>query len=160
MQIILLTHERELSRRTNTGQLALRARDDLSIERIVWKRSEPSPELLRLINREEVALLYPVSETRSEVSEVASVVEVQNFILLDGTWQEARKMYNRSPYLHPLPRVDLNIRHASRFNLRRNQRDGCLCTAETVIEVLRAKGEDLTAQDVTARFTRFLAENA
>ncbi|MBY6191236.1 DTW domain-containing protein [Microbulbifer agarilyticus] len=158
MEIILLTHERELAKPTNTGKLALVGEAAAVVRRVVWKRTEPDVQLLQLLQRADTGLVYPSSEVHEEnaATESLSVEDCQTFILLDATWQEARKMFNRSAYLNSAPRVELTPGRPSRFNLRRNQRDGGLCTAECVIEILRAKGENSAAEELEARFSEFL----
>ncbi len=37
------------------------------------------------------------------------------FILLDGTWSEARKMFRKSPYLEHLPVLSLAPEQLSRY---------------------------------------------
>ena len=154
MKIYLLTHERELDRPTNTGRLTLDAgcaADDI-VERIVWSRVAPSAKLLYALKAPGTGLLYPVSEVPGE--EIA-LEECDHLILLDATWQEARKMFNRSPYLHHVKRVALDVTEASRYTLRRNQRQGGLCTAECVIEILRSKGHVKLAARIQGRFDHF-----
>ncbi|WP_318247433.1 MULTISPECIES: tRNA-uridine aminocarboxypropyltransferase [Microbulbifer] len=159
MEIILLTHERELAKPTNTGKLALVGEAAAVVRRVVWKRTEPDVQLLQLLQRADTGLVYPASEVHggNASTEPLSVEDCQTFILLDATWQEARKMFNRSAYLNSALRVELTPGRPSRFNLRRNQRDGGLCTAECVIEILRRKGELVAAADLEARFSEFLA---
>jgi DTW domain-containing protein YfiP len=125
--IYLLTHARELQKRSNTGQLALNAFPD-RVKRVIWERTSPNPELLSIIEHANVALVYPSSE--SEPS--SALIECEHFVILDATWQEARKMVNRSPYLHSLPKVTLLPKSSSVFTIRRNQLEGGLCTAEAV----------------------------
>ena len=154
MQIILLTHERELTRASNTGALVLDVtgtRPQL-VRRVLWQRTSPDPELLAIIESGHAAVVYPTSEAAGTPTEV---VDCETFILLDATWQEARKMFNRSPYLHKVPRVDLESGVASRYVLRRNQKEGCLCTAECVMEILRGKGYTDMAEEIEARFLQF-----
>jgi len=43
------------------------------------------------------------------------------FILLDGTWAEAGKMFRKSPYLDGFPMLSLNPDQPSRYKLRRFQ---------------------------------------
>jgi DTW domain-containing protein YfiP len=78
-----------------------------------------------------------------------------HLVLIDATWQEARKIYNHSPYLRAAPRVVLEANTASSYRLRRNQPEGGLCTAECVIEILRKQGEDNAADRLEAAFTQF-----
>lgn len=151
MKIYLLTHERELDRPTNTGSIALSVAggDGGLVQRVTWSRTSPSQQLLSVLSSDSSGLLYPQSEIAGPEMPLK---ECEHFVLLDGTWQEARKMYNRSPYLHPVGRVSLNVTEASRYTLRRNQRQGGLCTAECVIEILRRKGHGDLATRIQARF--------
>lgn len=148
--IHLLTHERELSKPSNTGKLALDALPDL-VHRTLWQRKQPAPELLRLLTKESVALVYPVDKSESTAPEV-ELASVEHYVLLDGTWQEARKIYNRSPYLQSLPVCRLPDAEPSRFIGRRNQRDGGLCTAECIIALLLARGMGVEADRLERAF--------
>lgn len=135
MKIILLTHERELTKGTNTGRLVKDILGD-NAEVIVWKRKEPDERLVNILALKQAALLYPNLESESE----ASSHKQKNFdylVILDATWQEARKMFNRSSYLNQAEKVSLTISKPSEFKLRRNQIEGGLSTVECVIELLR-----------------------
>ncbi|SHE92361.1 DTW domain-containing protein [Microbulbifer donghaiensis] len=149
MRITLLTHERELHRKTNTGALALAQCGNL-VERVVWARREPDPALVTSIEAGEAVLVYPAAD-----SAPARLEDFSHVILIDATWQEARKIYNRSPYLQGSPQVAIESDAASSYRLRRNQPDGGLCTAECVIEILRRHGEDTAADRLEAAFTQF-----
>tara|TARA_R110002167_G_scaffold268090_1_gene474654 strand:- start:1319 stop:1789 length:471 start_codon:yes stop_codon:yes gene_type:complete len=143
MKFILLTHERELIKGTNTGRLV---KDILGndAEIIVWKRKEPDERLVKLLALKQAALLYPNLESES----AASSHKKMNFdylVILDATWQEARKMFNRSSYLNQAERVSLDISKPSEFKLRRNQIEGGLSTVECVIELLRLDNNIQTA---------------
>lgn len=144
MKIYLLTHERELQRKTNTGQLVLEVLGTRA-ERVLWQRRHPDPGLLQLAKENRLALIYPVGE-----GECVSLDAVENSVLIDATWQEANKIYNRSPYLQALPKIKIEAAHGSSYGLRRNQKKHGLCTAECVIELLgmsRRVGETEQLQD-------------
>src|SRR6187431_788051 len=126
MKIFLLTHERELLRTSNTGVLAKQIAPEI-VERIVWTRNTPNSSLLDTINGGNTVLLYPADD-----EDVAPIESFENIILLDATWQEARKMFNHSPYLKNLPRAHIKPRLVSQYQLRRNQPEEGLCTAECV----------------------------
>jgi DTW domain-containing protein YfiP len=68
------------------------------------------------------------------------------FILLDGTWAEARKMFGRSPCLDPLPVLSLQPGEASRYRLRRSRRDDHFCTSEVAAQCLGLAGDHLAGQ--------------
>lgn len=156
MKLILLTHSREIHKASNTGQLVQLLVSNT--QTIVWQRTQPDPSLLKLISEGNTALLYPADndlcESDSLVSDVASF---ENYILIDSTWQEARKIFNRSPYLQPLPRIQLSADGGSNYNLRRNQVEGGLCTAECVIELLRVCSLDGVADELEGAFLEFLS---
>lgn len=149
MKIFLLTHERELLRTSNTGVLAQSVAPEI-VERIVWARNAPNSSLLDTINHENTVLLYPVDD-----EDDAPIESFENFILLDATWQEARKMFNHSPYLKSLPRAHIKPRQVSQYQLRRNQPEGGLCTAECVADILIAKNHIDIAERLDAAFTIF-----
>lgn len=67
------------------------------------------------------------------------------FILLDGTWPEARKMFRKSPYLDNLPILSLIPEHYSRYQLRRSTNNMHLCTAEVAALCLTLANENLAA---------------
>ena len=149
MKIFLLTHEREFKRPTNTGSLAL---DDSNgiVERILWERVNPNKDLVSLIENNEALLLYSKGESSSTV-----IDEYENIIIIDGTWQESQKIFNKSTYLQNAPQFTLNAPHDSAYTLRRNQPKGGLCTIECIIEVFRMKGQEKMASDLELKFKKF-----
>lgn len=167
MQIILLTHERELSRKTNTGQLALAAFPE-EVKSIVWSRTAPDNDLVAMLASQQAKLLFPASDTEhtgpidhnaldtvlaepalsnaqaflapAQSTVIAELMPSQ-VVILDATWQEARKMLRQSPYLKTAARVSLPpLMPESAFILRRNQQEGGLCTAECIIALWRQCG--------------------
>jgi DTW domain-containing protein YfiP len=72
------------------------------------------------------------------------------FILLDGTWAEARKMFGRSPYLDGLPVLSLQPDQISQYKLRRSRRDDHFCTSEVAALCLNLAGEHVAEQTLAA----------
>jgi len=149
MKITLLTHAREVSKKTNTGQLVQKVIPNT--QTIIWQRTEPDVTLLQQLTLNKTALLYFVDETES----TANINDYEHFILIDSTWQEARKIFNRSAYLQTLPKIKLSNNQNSKYHLRRNQVEGGLCTAECVIELLREKKQFDIADKLSALFAKF-----
>lgn len=172
MHIILLTHQRESLKKTNTGQLVL-LQSGIDVTRIIWNRSSPDAWLLRIIAMGSVFLLYPEYVNSDQLSpdqlsgstdslesddidcRQASTSQT-SFIIIDSTWQEARKIFNRSPYLASVPRITLAPSKKSLFNLRRNQITGGLCTAESVVALLRMNHHNHLANKLETDFYRFV----
>ena len=167
MKIFLLTHERELHRGTNTGSLALGSSNNI-VEQIVWERVNPNKDLVRLIEHNEAVLLYSQAESspEGELSVAASssvslpvssvlIEEYENIIIIDSTWQEAKKIFNHSPYLKDAAQFTLKTTNDSLYKLRANQPKGGLCTIECIIEVLRLKGQEEIAAELSMKFAQF-----
>ncbi|WP_133407924.1 DTW domain-containing protein [Parashewanella tropica] len=152
MNIILLTHQREVSKKTNTGALVV---EELGTKAsvVVWERTNPDHKVLQHIEKGTAALLYPTEDSQV----VSKESDFETYIVLDGTWQEAQKMYNKSPYLKALPKVKIETSAQSIYQLRRNQRQNGLCTAESVIELLKAKGSSTAADQLQSKLIEFVA---
>ena len=101
-----------------------------------WARTEVDPALLALLRdpQWQPYVVFPntFAEPSRVVSDVASTPPHRRplFILLDGTWDEARKMFRKSPYLDRFPVLSLHPEQLSRYTLRRSQTEAHFCTAE------------------------------
>jgi len=150
LKIYLLIHKKELDRKTSTSIVVKSVLKERS-ETIVWERTKPDPRFATELMVEDTVLVYK-DESGISAQELG---EIKNFILLEGTWQEARKIYNRSPYLKKFRVLSINSECKSEYKLRRNQVEAGLSTAEAVIEILRYKGENGTATDLYEAFSGF-----
>jgi len=168
-RFFLLVHPQELAKPTNTGHLLLTGLP--GSEYAAWSRVEPPVTLLeRLVEPGwRPYLLFPEDAVQAAVEVVAADQLWQDcssslslpqprplFILLDGTWQQARKMYRQSPYLQRLPLVSLSPAQASQYHLRRNLQAGHLSTAEVAAELLRNLGQEVLGQRLLAHLRLFL----
>jgi len=151
MKFTLLTHFKEFEKRSNTGRVVLDVLGNAA-EQLRWDRLNPPAGLVEEIEAGGVALVYP--GTAGEVD--GDLAGIGHFVIIDGTWHEARKIFQRSPYLRKLRRVCLKPVAKSAYNLRKNQKDACLCTAECVIEILRSKGRIEEAEQLHASFLAFI----
>ncbi|MDO3384657.1 tRNA-uridine aminocarboxypropyltransferase [Gilvimarinus sp. SDUM040013] len=134
MIITLLTHPHEFSKTTNTGRLActrLTIQAATACYRVPWQRKQPNQDLLARLKKHSSGLMYP-SPDAIKLSTKASPSLPEHIVIIDSTWQQARKIYNHSPYIQELPCYALTDTEASRFTMRRNQLEGGLCTLETV----------------------------
>lgn len=173
-ELVLLSHETELRRATNTGQL-VRAVAELAANsaleatseqwrcrQISWQRRVPDADLLLAIKCQPYVLLYPSPQARQLrfdqplwPQQITAAERPAGVILLDATWQQAQKMYNQSPYLQQLPHWQAVAAYQSVFNLRRNQRAGAWCTAETVALLWQAWGASAPAEALWQAFRQF-----
>ncbi len=137
---------------SNTGQLVQSVISDCKT--IIWQRTQADKGLLQLIEAGNIALVYPAEESLPASTELHCF---EHFIIIDSTWQEARKIYNRSPYLQQLPRIQLACK-PSVYHLRRNQIKNGLCSAECAIELLRGNANFAQLDKLEQAFKAFLAQ--
>jgi len=153
----LLTHHNELYKPTNTGRLIL---DSIAQTRIFeWSRTEPSPDLLAALQDERYSpcLVFPSGDdyVHRMLERVPGGERIPAFIILDGTWRQARRIFRHSRYLHHLPVIEPNRKRSSRYKLRRSTDDAHLCTAEVAIALLEQVGAREAAAHLEGYFERF-----
>uniref|UniRef100_A0A0E0D2W4 tRNA-uridine aminocarboxypropyltransferase n=1 Tax=Oryza meridionalis TaxID=40149 RepID=A0A0E0D2W4_9ORYZ len=91
------------------------------------------------------ALLFPCQRA---ISIDASDCQLQHFIVLDGTWAKAQRMYHENPWLQLLPHVKLESDGVSLYSeVRHEPRAGCLSTIESIVVAMRKLGEDAKGLD-------------
>lgn len=158
MIIWLLTHSEELKKKTGTGKLVEEIMgSDCKV--ITWSRVEPSPDIVNL-SPDNSLLIYPNNNVESAPSNNVEsapsntkLLNIENIIVIDGTWQQAQKMYNQSSYLKKFTHYEIkDIK--SVYSKRRNQKTIGLCTAEVAIHLLNECSHPL-ATALQSRFTEF-----
>jgi hypothetical protein len=157
--VCLLMADIETLKPSNTGWLVADVVADTFA--FGWARTDTDPALLALLSDpqwqpcvvfpgqyaapERVVHTVPQAETFPDGSGKRPL-----FILLDGTWAEARKMFGRSPCLAHLPVLSLQPDLASQYKLRRSRRDDHFCTSEVAALCLGLAGERLAEQTLEA----------
>ena len=160
MKIWLLTHQRETLKQSNTGQLVQQQLGP-DCETIIWQRKQAEPRLLSLLEENNIALLYPESELQKlkhkheDQSSDDTNQHYENFVIIDSTWQQAKKIMNKSPYLQAMPSLALQVDQPSAYKLRRNQKTEGLCTAEVAIALLKQHQQVTQAEKLLAAFEDF-----
>ena len=155
----ILSSEREFYRPSNTARLLKLINPD-STEIFLWERTKSPEQLLKNISMEKYTafVLFPTENEELENRKVEFKLtdKIPAFIILDGTWKEARKIFRKSGFLKMLPIVSLESNNASRYDLRRGATEGNLCTIEAAIEILRMNGEIETSQIIDDYYNLFL----
>ncbi|MES2840437.1 MAG: tRNA-uridine aminocarboxypropyltransferase [Pseudomonadota bacterium] len=122
-----------------------------------WSRTAVDPDLLALLAdpQWQPVLVFPgeFAPSGRVVTELPPAGEGGKkplFVLLDGTWSEARKMFRKSPYLDHLPVLSLHPDQVSNYRLRRSARESHFCTSEVAALCLALAGETHAAQSLAA----------
>ncbi len=120
-----------------------------------WARTEVDPALLALLAdpQWQPYVVFPGEFVAAQrvVTEVIPVDGKRSlFVLLDGTWPEARKMFRKSPYLDHLPVLSVQPERLSSYRLRRSRRDDHFCTSEVAALCLELANEAHAAEVLDA----------
>jgi len=166
LHIVLIQHAREQSRPTATAPLLNHAsvKPHLQVEHWIWSGRKDAAAIGRRIAKlpRQPRLLWTDGGSPSAAAHLATpdsphgpttgVSHDAIYIVLDGTWQEARSIYRKTPALYSLPRFTLDSATSS-YVLRgdfgwrdRFSGDGAtgrelLCTAEVGAALLELAGE-------------------
>ncbi|MES2047801.1 MAG: tRNA-uridine aminocarboxypropyltransferase [Pseudomonadota bacterium] len=154
--VCLIMAEHETLKPSNTGWLIADVVPDTMA--FGWARTTVDPALTALLAdpQWQPYLVFPGEFVAPErvITQLLPETNAENkrplFILLDATWQEARKIFRKSPYLNHLPVLSLTPEQLSRYRLRRAQKEDHLCTVEIAALCLAQAGETLAAQTLEA----------
>ncbi|MBC3249957.1 DTW domain-containing protein [Serratia fonticola] len=143
---------------SNTGRLIADILPDTLA--FTWSRTEIDPGLLAAINdpTRQPYVVFPASYAdadRPVVSSLPTGGKPPLFIMLDGTWSEARKMFRKSPYLNQFPVFSLNVLASSDYLLRVASRPEQHCTAEVAAALLQQAGDEQAATGLSQHFNYF-----
>ncbi|ELY5854227.1 tRNA-uridine aminocarboxypropyltransferase [Cronobacter malonaticus] len=154
----LVMFDTEPMKPSNTGRLIADILPDT--EAFQWSRTEPPAALLELVANPDYqpVVVFPASYAdagREVLTAPPRTGKPPLFIMLDGTWTEARKMFRKSPYLDALPVMSVDLTRVSAYQLREAHADGQYCTAEVAIALLDGAGDTAAAQGLSDHFALF-----
>ncbi|MGL9720729.1 tRNA-uridine aminocarboxypropyltransferase [Symbiopectobacterium sp.] len=154
----LIMFDTEPLKPSNTGRLIADILPDT--QAFLWSRTEPDPALLAALQTSDyqpylVFLADEAEPSRQVLHRLPDNAKPPLFVLLDGTWPEARKMFRKSPYLDALPILSLAVESLSRYQLREASSAGQHCTAEIAAALLQQAGDNDASQGLLNHFDSF-----
>ena len=159
---LLLMYDDEILKPSNTGRLIADIIPDTHA--YIWSRTEPNSDMLALLADPtwQPIVIFPAEYATAERTLMSPpIVTYLNegkrplFILLDGTWAQAKKMFRKSPYLDSLPVLSFSPEKLSQYIMRKATKDNQLATAEVASLVLDSLGEVENAHLLTLLFSTF-----
>ena len=107
---VLLMYDTEVLKPSNTGKLIADLIPDTYA--FLWSRTEKNNELQALLDDEkwQPYVVFPQEYGDAEREVINTSINTTSqkrplFIMLDGSWREAKKMFRKSPYLDKYPLV-------------------------------------------------------
>ena len=154
----LVMFDSEPMKPSNTGRLIADILPDT--EAFGWSRTDPDPALLAVVQNPDLQplVVFPHSYAdpgRPVLHAPPLSGKPPLFIMLDGTWTEARKMFRKSPWLDALPVMSVNLTRPSNYLLRVAHAAGQHCTAEVAAELLLQAGDTAAGEALFQHFDLF-----
>ncbi|KAG8256463.1 DTW domain-containing protein 2 [Homalodisca vitripennis] len=136
-RVVLLQHPAEEKRCLRTAPILSLG---LSPGRCLIYKGKKFPQqrhdgLLEILSDPHSVLLYP-SRAATTLDDLLLTSKPTNLVIIDGTWPQAKTIYNNSPILHSMKQVKLVLGVTSEYVIRSQPTDGCLSTLETAAEAL------------------------
>ena len=155
---LLVMFDDEILKPSNTGRLIADVFEDTFA--YIWSRTEPNTEMLALLNDPQWQPYVVFPAEYAEPERVAENVDLPDgkrplFIMLDGSWAEAKKMFRKSPYLNHFPVLSINPDKPSRYKMREASKDNQLGTAEVAAKIVDLFGEHENAEMLDLWFDVF-----
>ena len=159
---LLLMYDDEILKPSNTGRLIADLIPDTHA--YIWSRTEPNTNMLALLTDPtwQPFVIFPAEYATADRALISSpVISHLNegkrplFILLDGTWAQAKKMFRKSPYLDNFPVLSFEPEKVSEYLVRKASKEYQLATAEVASLVLESVGETNNAHLLALLFATF-----
>jgi len=153
---LLLMYDTEVLKPSNTGRLIADVIPDTFA--FLWSRTEENTDLLNVLNDDQWQpfVVFPEQYVEPEREVFKENLPIESgkkplFIMLDGSWREAKKIFRKSPYLNKFPVVAFdpekvnNEQMASRYQIRNATAENQFATAEVAARMLALVDENINA---------------
>lgn len=155
---LLLMYDDEILKPSNTGRLIADLIPDTYA--FIWSRTAPEPTLVTLLKDKkwQPIIIFPEEYTTAErvINTYPKMIQKRPlFIIFDGSWAQAKKMFRKSPYLNDFPVLSFSPETISRYQVRKATKDNQLATAEVAGRVLEFIGETKNAEIMDLLFDTF-----
>ncbi|KKD58218.1 cytoplasmic protein [Grimontia sp. AD028] len=155
---LLVMYDDEVLKPSNTGRLIADTVEDTFA--YIWSRTEPNKEMLDLVNdpKWQPYIVFPAQYAQPERVHAEPVISEGKrplFIMIDGTWQEAKKIFRKSPWMARFPVLSIKAEALSRYGVREASGESQLATAEVAAKVLALNGDRLAGESLDAWFDVF-----
>jgi DTW domain-containing protein YfiP len=141
-EIIIAQHIRERSHPFNTARIV---NQSLTNSKLLVDYAENFENHSHQIDSE-TAILFP-SKSAIELKELPRQEHPKKLLLLDGTWNQAKRMYRKWPAIHRLPHYKLSPNQPGQYRIRLEPDDLSLSTVEATVMALNVLEPELENVD-------------
>ena len=163
-EFVILLHSKERKMKTNTGRMVnLSLQNSFMFEGLDFEDHVRLNEILDDPKRE-VYVLFPSTDSiRIDLSEEREKLtkswknkkKLPTFVIIDGTWANAKKMLRLNPRLQGLPFISFVPKTKSNFRIRRQPAELCYSTIETTHFLMSLFPEHNSTKDLDSLLVAF-----
>ena len=156
---LLLMYDDEILKPSNTGRLISHVIDNTFA--YIWSRTEPNKDMIALLSNPKFqpVIIFPDEYAHQDQPLFSKPINLNGkqplFILFDGSWAQAKKMFRKSPYLNKFPLLSFSPETISRYLVRKATKSNQLATAEVAARALDFMGESHSATTLDLVFEAF-----
>ena len=132
-EIVIAQHIRERGHPFNTARIVA---DALVNSQIVVDYAENFCRHSNLID-EDTGILFP-SQNALDLCHVEKELLPKRLLLLDGTWNQAKRMYRKWPAIHSLRHYKISPPNPGQYRIRLEPDDSSLSTIEATVMALKS----------------------
>ena len=115
--VIIIQHPSERKRKIRTALMAVHGLNESNCQIYVRRKVTSTDELSKTLLSSKSYVMYPSKHSKN-LTTITCDKTFANIVILDGTWDEAKKIYARSPVLQSLPTIHLDINKQSEYVVR------------------------------------------
>jgi DTW domain-containing protein YfiP len=148
IEFIILIHPIEMKRRIATGRMSYLTLENSQL--IMGQDYTHNTQLNQILSdpQRHCVMLYPGTHSKNlsnmSCSEKSSLVPSEKkltVLVIDGTWNTARKTVHLSKNLKVLPRISFSTQRVSQFRVRKQPHSFCFSTIEAIHYTIELLGE-------------------
>jgi DTW domain-containing protein YfiP len=159
-KVLIIQHPLEHKHPFNTGRMAHLC---LSNSELIVAETLSADELASILNTPS-ALLYPslpwlpnTPEIKPQTKQSADNSNIQQLIVIDGTWNKSKKILHLHPALQQLPRLQLKGNLSSNYQIRKTTVANGLSTLESIVKALNTMEPNGEFEAMLQPFERMIA---
>ncbi|MGP4843026.1 tRNA-uridine aminocarboxypropyltransferase [Marinobacter sp. 1Y8] len=134
----VLQHPSEVAQNKGTLRIAAACLPGLRV--LVGEKPADFEPLARRSQQIPMGLIYPAAA--STALETGPISQVREWIILDGTWRKASRIFLSNPWLNALPQFHFEAAPPSRYRIRKAPRDDSVSTVEAIAYLLSQAAPD------------------
>lgn len=128
--VTILQHPRERRHPIGTARLLRLGLERMDL-RVCWGLTTPPPP-----GSERIGLLFPSAHAH-DLACLEGVAPPEHLVVIDGTWTQAKGLYQANPWLWSVPHFRITPDGTDRYRIRKEPRADYTSTLEATVEALR-----------------------